>query len=428
MGSSVSSISGTLGSIIPSISNGLSSAGGSLGGGVSSILSPSSLLGQVGGIGADALTDMINKLVPAVPIADQTALNKQIAAQQGLANTFGVQQQEQQNAANTQYHKATGMLDQGQSAINNAQGAVGNAQQVNQGPGSNVNSAVGLLGQTAAGSGAAQQAARAQLQAGTDQVIASQHALANSGNLSQQIGSQKAAMDNAAQLQQQNALNASMLQAGMAGSAQGQYAGAAGQQASQAAQNAVLQQAQTAAQQQQTAQQTNILGQLQNQAIGYAGQANTAQQGAAANQLGGLGIQQDALGQTSEYRAKALGGAMNAGGGAAALASDKDLKKDVKDGKSTVKSFLDALDSKTFEYKESDNKEGKTPGMHMGVIAQQVEKAPGGKAMIVETSQGKGIDLASAVGTLLAAAAESNNRIKELEALYKSRSESRKKK
>ncbi len=422
------------------------------------------------GLGADVITDMINKLVPAVPIADQTALNKQIASQQGLATQYGNQQQASQNSANSQLTNALGGITAGQSAINNAQGTLGlsqnaigqnqgainnaqgavqNAQGVNQGVGSNVNNAIGLIGQTAAGGGAAQQAAKAQLQAGTDQAIATQHALANSGNLSQQIGSQKAAMDNAATLGQQNALNASALQAQMAAGAQGQYAGAAGQQASQAAQNAglqqaqttaqmaagaqqqqqaQLQQAQTAAQQAQTTQQQQLLDQLNSQALGYAGQTNNAQQNAASNQLGGLGIQQNALGQTSQYRAQALGGALNAGGGALALASDKDLKTDIKDGKSTVKSFLDALDSKTFEYKESDNKDGKTPGMHMGVIAQQVEKAPGGKSMIVETEGGKGLDLASAVGTLLAAATESNDRIKELEALYKSRSETKRKK
>jgi hypothetical protein len=70
---------------------------------------------------------------------------------------------------------------------------------------------------------------------------------------------------------------------------------------------------------------------------------------------------------------------------------------------------------------------GKTPGEHIGVIAQQIEKAPGGKSMIVETPEGKGIDLASAVGTLLAAAAESHNRVQELEDLFKSKMEKRKK-
>jgi hypothetical protein len=47
--------------------------------------------------------------------------------------------------------------------------------------------------------------------------------------------------------------------------------------------------------------------------------------------------------------------------------------------------------------------------------------------MIVETPEGKGIDLASAVGTLLAAAAESHNRVQELEDLFKSKMEKRKK-
>lgn len=87
-----------------------------------------------------------------------------------------------------------------------------------------------------------------------------------------------------------------------------------------------------------------------------------------------------------------------------------------------IKSFLDALDPVTFEYKQSDGVMGRTPGKHMGVIAQQVEKAPGGASMIMNTPQGKVIDISSAVGTLLASAAELNDRLSEIEEHFRSKS------
>lgn len=102
--------------------------------------------------------------------------------------------------------------------------------------------------------------------------------------------------------------------------------------------------------------------------------------------------------------------------------SDKKTKKDIgPDKNDKVAKFLDAIDAVSYKYKNPDGTMGKTPGEHIGVIAQQVEKAPGGKSMIVNTPQGKAIDLASAVGTLMAAAAETHDRIKDLEALFQSK-------
>lgn len=295
----------------------------------------SGIFGKAGQIAtapiAGVASGLINNLVPVVKAADQTNLQNSIAQQQNIgqgALQIGAQYQDQ---ANQQLGNVQSSLQQGQQAINQvnpyinqAQGAIQNAQAVNQGANSNVNNAIGLVGQTAAGGGAAQQAARATLQQGNNAAIANQYALANSGNLSQMIGGQKAAMDNAAQLQQQNALNAAQLQAGLATTAQGQYAGAAGQQASQAAQNASLQQNQTqAAQQQASLQQgqTAQQGQLYQTQIG-AGEnynqlgANT-QQNISQNQQNATQLQQQADMATAQNRAQALGGLLNAGGGVA---------------------------------------------------------------------------------------------------------------
>ncbi len=57
----------------------------------------------------------------------------------------------------------------------------------------------------------------------------------------------------------------------------------------------------------------------------------------------------------------------------------------------------------------------------MGILAQQVEAAPGGKSMVQDTPGGKAIDVASAVGMLMSAAADSHDRMSSLEDLFKSK-------
>jgi len=399
---------------------------------------------QTGGL-TNALVGEANSVgnIGTISAANQAQLQQQVALANQNAAQYGTTGQALQGQANTQ-------LGATQAAIGNTQQAIGQAQ--NATTGGNVANSLGLVGQTAAGGGAAQQAANATLQQGTNQAIASQQAIANSGNASQMISGQKTALDNAAQLQQQNALNAAQLQAGLATTAQGQYTGAAAQQASQLAQNATLQQGQTTANQ-------NLANSQLGGALGYTGAQNTAVGQGLASQGQALGYQQAALTATGQNQAQMTGGLLNAGGGiGAALASDINLKENVeydsedpedsgdspqtktakqiksgfesgytlsdKNSKKDIKKdskiseFLDAIDPVSFKYKESDGKMGKTPGEHLGIIAQQVEKAPHGKSMIVETPKGKGIDLAAAVGTLLSAAAETHDRIKQLEEYF----------
>lgn len=102
--------------------------------------------------------------------------------------------------------------------------------------------------------------------------------------------------------------------------------------------------------------------------------------------------------------------------------SSEDTKKDIgADKNNKVAKFLDKLDAVTFKYKEPDGQMGKTPGTHIGVIAQQIEKAPLGKSLILDTPEGKAIDIPSAVGTLLAAATDANDRLRDLEEYLKSK-------
>ena len=80
-----------------------------------------------------------------------------------------------------------------------------------------------------AASGNAPSQAQGVLQQGLDQSIASQFALGQSGNLSQQIAGQKQAQSNIAQLQQQTANDASMLRAQEMATARQNFAAQAGQ-------------------------------------------------------------------------------------------------------------------------------------------------------------------------------------------------------
>jgi hypothetical protein len=67
--------------------------------------------------------------------------------------------------------------------------------------------------------------------------------------------------------------------------------------------------------------------------------------------------------------------------------------------------MLDALKPVKFKYKDP-KAEGAAPGQRYGVIAQDLEKTPMGKSIVVTMPDGhKGIDTGQAVGVLLAAMA-----------------------
>ncbi len=113
----------------------------------------------------------------------------------------------------------------------------------------------------------------------------------------------------------------------------------------------------------------------------------------------------------------AISGKMNPmGNGQGIIASsDKNGKKEVKNA--DPKKLLDALEAKTFKYKNPE-KEGS--GKHMGVMAQDLEKAgPIGKSMVFDTPEGKKVDYGKGFGAILAAQVELNKRIEALEKLKK---------
>lgn len=428
----------------------------------------SSVSGALGGVLGSGIQGITSNVIPGANLANQDKLN-------------GITQQLQNNGnvnsdyAHQQFNQSIDQLADTQNTIGSTQNAIQNAQNVNQG--GNVANSLALL--QGAAQGTAPSAAQAQLQSGKDQAIATQQAMANSGNLSQMISGQKTAMDNAANLTQQAANQSAQLRAQEMATARQSYATGAGQQAVQAGTNAGLQNnlANT---------QVGLYNTQANNALGFSGASNAANVGAVSGATGGLGIQQTAQNQAQDQQAQAAGGMLNGIGSAAMMMSDEDsktdvqsdrparakglsdffrnenkpsddapkqeqdqptkasgygdddprkqraqqikagfmsdedTKKDIKQG-SMLHAFLDKIEPVTYEYKEPTGEMGKTPGTHMGIIAQDVEKAPGGDSMVIDTPEGKAIDMASAMGMLMAAAADSHERMSSLEELFKSK-------
>ncbi len=85
-------------------------------------------------------------------------------------------------------------------------------------------------------------------------------------------------------------------------------------------------------------------------------------------------------------------------------------------GEVTAGSFLDALKPYAYKYKKGT---GEGDGVHMSVMAQDLEKAgPVGKSMIEETPQGKTVNYGKGFGAILAAQADLNQRLKQIETSY----------
>lgn len=124
-------------------------------------------------------------------------------------------------------------------------------------------------------------------------------------------------------------------------------------------------------------------GGVKGAATGYqAGQAQTFQQAGQAMQMGAM------------------------------FASDARLKKDIKTASVAINAFLDSLNAYQYQYVDSPS----LPiGTQYGILAQDLEQTNVGRTMVVNTEQGKMINPKEGFGTVLAALAEINNRLKKLE-------------
>lgn len=104
--------------------------------------------------------------------------------------------------------------------------------------------------------------------------------------------------------------------------------------------------------------------------------------------------------------------------------SDENEKKEVSIAKNSEsmnpKHFLDALQAYSYEYKNPE-KPGAGDKRYLGIMAQDLEKAgPAGKALVNTQQDGtKIVDMGKGFGTILAAQAHLNERLKELESKKK---------
>lgn len=171
-------------------------------------------------------------------------------------------------------------------------------------------------------------------------------------------------------------------------------------------------------QQQQDLEQVMQPGQLVAQA--EAERFKQAQEQAAADAKFAGQIGSALLGTAGAIGGAAIGGPVGAqvggaagqgvGQGAGQMMSDKRAKTRVSDAGDSVKSFLEAISAKKYDYKHAPEAQKR-----VGVMAQDLEKSEIGKSLVKETPAGKSVDIAQALGASLAANAELHKRIKKLE-------------
>jgi hypothetical protein len=91
--------------------------------------------------------------------------------------------------------------------------------------------------------------------------------------------------------------------------------------------------------------------------------------------------------------------------------SDKNLKKNIKDGDKHVESFLDTITPHQYEYNSPEHGLGK----HLGIMAQDLEKTDEGRQAIIEKPEGKQVNFGKLGGMILASQANIHNRLKAIE-------------
>lgn len=121
------------------------------------------------------------------------------------------------------------------------------------------------------------------------------------------------------------------------------------------------------------------------------------QQGGYAPQPGTAGYQSNYGGQNNPYGPNPP--------------SDERLKENVSDGAPAIRSALDSLDPKSFRYKD----QGLGEGQRLGIMAQDMERTPYGKAIVEEGQDGKVIEAGGGLNMALAAIADLHKRMKKFE-------------
>jgi hypothetical protein len=100
--------------------------------------------------------------------------------------------------------------------------------------------------------------------------------------------------------------------------------------------------------------------------------------------------------------------------GVVGMMSDERQKKNIKAADSEMREFVDALSPNTYEYKDTSLK-GTAPGKRYGIMAQALERSRAGKSIVMDTPEGKKVDVAQGLGVALAALAAMNKRLGKME-------------
>jgi hypothetical protein len=174
--------------------------------------------------------------------------------------------------------------------------------------------------------------------------------------------------------------------------------------------------------QQQAAGQAALMrAQEQQAAMGQYQQALNAQQQAelqrqlqmGSTQVGLTTAENQRVGQQREQDASGLASMVGGIGAIASKLSDERAKTNIAPADSEIEDFLGHLAAKRYQYKEGT---GEPPGMHTGVMAQDMERSPVGREFVREGPDGmKWVDTGRMPLMLLAALAEQQKRLDSLE-------------
>jgi hypothetical protein len=144
-------------------------------------------------------------------------------------------------------------------------------------------------------------------------------------------------------------------------------------------------------------------------------------QNAMGQQQGGIAYEGD---RTNRFNA-AMGvptaderylGGLEGAGKMAMVASDVRAKEAIADGSSDVDGFMASVSPSTWKYKkEHQDRPEAGHGRFLGVMAQDLEKTPAGKAAVKDTAQGKVVDYGKLGGILTAAVSRLHRRLSKVE-------------
>jgi hypothetical protein len=142
-------------------------------------------------------------------------------------------------------------------------------------------------------------------------------------------------------------------------------------------------------------------------------QRNDALLGAGLNSAGAI-IAAQQYGRSAPTTVQAAPSVGGTGGGELInpyAASDERLKTDVTDERDKIDAMLDGLRPVGWRYKDPKFGEGR----HSGIMAQAMERSEAGKQVVVDTPDGKMLDVRKALGAALASSARLNERLRKLE-------------